>query len=138
MLTTLLPLATIVLLLLWMGFFMLGSLPLMILRHDTPLDARFIRGLFEVYYKAVMVVASAGFIAHAVAQRPATTAGMAVIGAAAFCSRRAILGRMDRLRLSMTATDADGIRRFRKLHVIGMLLNFAQLVVICGGLPSVL
>lgn len=138
MLTTILPLATIVLLLLWMGFFMLGSLPLMILRHDTPLDARFIRGLFDVYYKAVMVVASAGFIAHAVAQRPATTAGMAVIGAAAFCSRRAILGRMDRLRLTMTATDADGIRRFRKLHAVGMLLNFAQLAVICGGLPRVL
>lgn len=49
MLTTILPLATIVLLLLWMGFFMLGSLPLVILRHDTPLDARFIRGLFDVY-----------------------------------------------------------------------------------------
>ena len=49
-----LPLATIVLLLLWMGFFMLGSLqlPLLILRHDTPLDARFIRGRFDVYSSA--------------------------------------------------------------------------------------
>ena len=56
MLTTVAPFATIVILLVWMGFFMLGSLPLMILKHDTPLDARFIRGLFDVYYKAVMIV----------------------------------------------------------------------------------
>src|SRR5262245_31358262 len=120
MLTTVLPLATLVLLLIWMGFFMLGSLPLMILRHDTPMDARFIRGLFDVYYKAVMVVALVGLVAHAVAQRPVTTVGMAVVGTVAFCSRRAILTRMDRLRLTMTATDAAGIRRFRKLHVMGM------------------
>ena len=36
MLTTVAPFATIVILLVWMGFFMLGSLPLMILKHDTP------------------------------------------------------------------------------------------------------
>jgi len=137
-LTTILPLATLVLLLVWMGFFMLGSLPLMILRHDTPLDARFIRGLFDVYYKAVMAVACAGVATHALAHRPATAVGMAVVGAVAWCSRRAILSRMDRLRLTMTATDSAGIRQFRKLHVLGMSLNFGQLVVICGGLPVLL
>ena len=60
MLVTIAPFATLVLLLVWMGFFMLGSLPLMILKHDTPLDARFIRGLFDVYYPAVIVAALAG------------------------------------------------------------------------------
>lgn len=44
-----------VLLLVWMGFFMMGSLPLLILKHDTPLDSRFIRGLFNVYYLAVIL-----------------------------------------------------------------------------------
>src|SRR5947207_5486116 len=85
-------------LLVWMGFFMLGSLPLMILKHDTPLDARFIRGLFDVYYKAVIVVAAAGTLADALASRPALTVGMAAIGAVAFWSRRVILSRMDSLR----------------------------------------
>ena len=138
MFTTLAPFATLVLLLVWMGFFMLGSLPLMILKHDTPLDARFIRGLFDVYYKAVMVVAAAGTLAHAAAHRPATTVGMAVVGLVAFCSRRAILSRMDNLRTTMTATDAAGIRRFRRLHVVGMSLNFAQLLAICAALPVAL
>jgi len=138
MFTTVAPFATLVLLLVWMGFFMLGSLPLMILKHDTPLDARFIRGLFDVYYKAVMVVAAAGTLTHALAQRPVTTAAMAVIGCVAFYSRRVILSRMDRLRTTMTSTDAAGIRQFRQLHVAGMVLNVVQLLVICAGLPAVL
>src|SRR3954470_11590452 len=100
-LKTVAPFATIVLLLVWMGFFMLGSLPLMILKHDTPLDARFIRGLFDVYYKAVMVAAGAGVLAHAIAGRAVTMVEMAVIGAVAFVSRRGILARMDQLRATM-------------------------------------
>ena len=138
MLTTLAPFITLVLLLVWMGFFMLGSLPLMILKHDTPTDARFIRGLFDVYYKAVMVVAGAGTVAHALAERPGTTALMAAITAIAFGSRRMILSRMDRLRLTMTGTDAAGIRRFRQLHGLGMALNVAQLLAVCACLPLVL
>lgn len=132
------PFATIVLLLVWMGFFMLGSLPLMILKHDTPLDARFIRGLFDVYYKAVMVVAALGVLAHAWAQRPVITLAMAGVAAIAFISRRIILGRMDRLRATMTASDTAGIRSFRRWHGLGMALNLAQLLAICGSLPFVL
>lgn len=138
MLTTVAPFATLVLLLVWMGFFMLGSLPLMILKHDTPLDARFIRGLFDVYYQAVIVVAGAGTVFHALAQRPATTAGMAAIATVAVLSRRAILSRMDGLRAAMTPGDTERIRAFRKLHVVGMSLNVAQLAMICTALPVVL
>ena len=81
------PFATIVILLVWMGFFMLGSLPLLILKHDTPLDARFIRGLFDVYYKAVTVVAALGVAAHALVQRPVITLAMAGIGVIALASQ---------------------------------------------------
>ena len=138
MLQTLAPFATVVLLLVWMGFFMLGSLPLMILKHDTPLDARFIRGLFDVYYKAVMVTATAGLLANAVAHRPIIATGMAAIASIAFFSRRGILSRMDRLRESMTATDAARIREFRQLHVLGMVLNVTQLAALCVGLVKAL
>jgi hypothetical protein len=130
------PFATIVILLVWMGFFMFGSLPLMILKHDTPLDARFIRGLFDVYYKAVMVTGAVGVIANAVAERPAIAVGMALIALIAFFSRRNILGRMDELRAAMTATDASRIRKFRSLHVWGMVLNVVQLVAVCVGLTK--
>jgi hypothetical protein len=138
MLITVAPFATIVILLVWMGFFMFGSLPLMILKHDTPLDARFIRGLFDVYYKAVMVTAAAGLLANALAQRPIIATGMAAIALIAFLSRRGILSRMDRLRDVMTATDAARIRQFRHLHVLGMVLNVTQLAALCIGLVKAL
>ena len=138
MLLKLAPFVTLVLLLVWMGFFMLGSLPLMILKHDTPLDARFIRGLFDVYYKAVIVVAAAGTLAYAVAGRPVMTTALASVGVVALASRRGILSRMDRLRATMTPDDHARIRRFRRLHVLGMGLNVAQLAALCVALPFVL
>ena len=49
---TVVALTSTVALLVVMGFFMFGSLPLLILKHDTPLDSKFIRGLFNIYYVA--------------------------------------------------------------------------------------
>ncbi|WP_077002659.1 hypothetical protein [Variovorax sp. KK3] len=138
MLLTVAPFATIVILLVWMGFFMFGSLPLMILKHDTPLDARFIRGLFDVYYKAVIVTAGVGALAHAAVGRSVLSLGMAAIAAIAFFSRRSILGRMDELREVMTGDDAARIRQFRQLHVLGMVLNVGQLALVCVGLVKAL
>ena len=34
------------------AYFLMGGLPLLTLKHDTPLDARFVRGFFNVYYRA--------------------------------------------------------------------------------------
>ena len=33
------------------AYFLMGGLPLLILKHDVPLDARFIRGFFQIYYQ---------------------------------------------------------------------------------------
>lgn len=138
MFATIAPFATLVILLVWMGFFMLGSLPLMILKHDTPLDARFIRGLFDVYYKAVIVTATAGVLAQAWSGKAILAVGMAAVVVVACVSRHSILSRMDRLRDVMTPTDSPRIRQFRALHVWGMVLNVAQLVAICLALVTVL
>lgn len=122
-----LALAATVASLCWMGFFMMGSLPLLILKHDTPLDARFVRGLFNLYYRAMAVTAAIGLGAYALAGRPVPAAGMAVLAVLAWALRRVIVGRMDRLREVMTATDGARIAHFRRLHVGGMLLNVVQL-----------
>jgi hypothetical protein len=137
MLSTYVSFAFTVILLVWMGFFMLGSLPLMILKHDTLLDARFIRGLFDVYYKAVMVTSTAGAVSYAVARHPVSAVGMGVIFTIAFVSRRAVLPRMDSLRARDEPMEAPAIRRFRRLHVTGMAMNLVQLVTICVGMTRV-
>lgn len=124
-------------LLVWMGFFMMGSLPLLILKHDTPLDARFIRGLFNVYYLAIMATAAAGALSYAFAERLLIALALACIAALGFAGRHWFVSRMDMVRSTMTADDSGAIRRFRRLHIAGMLLNVVLLVAFCFGLTRV-
>jgi len=124
-------------LLVWMGFFMMGSLPLLILKHDTPLDARFIRGLFNVYYLAIMATAAAGALSYAFAERLLIALALACIAALGFAGRYWFVSRMDMVRSTMTADDSGAIRRFRRLHIAGMLLNVVLLVAFCFGLTRV-
>ena len=124
-------------LLVWMGFFMMGSLPLLVLKHDTPLDARFIRGLFNLYYVAVMITATVGALSSALGNRPAIALGLGFVGASGFAGRRWLVARMDRVRSTMTAEDAAAIRRFRRLHIAGMLLNVVLLASFCFGMTQV-
>ena len=129
-----LSLGSTVALLCTMGFFMMGSLPLLILKHDTPVDARFIRSLFALYYAAVMVTGGIAAVAYALTGRPVFALGMAAVALLAVLLRRVIVGRMDALRATMTPDDAPGIAGFRRLHIRGMLINVVQLGVVVWAL----
>ena len=59
-----------VLLLVTTAYFLMGGLPLLILKHDTPVDAGFIRGFFDVYYKAAFFAASGACLSYALWGRP--------------------------------------------------------------------
>jgi hypothetical protein len=124
-------------LLVWMGFFMMGSLPLLILKHDTPLDSRFIRGLFNVYCVALMTTATVGALSYVLAGRPGIALAMGCIAILGLAGRYWLVGRMDALRSTMTADDSVAIRRFRRLHVAGMLLNVLLLAGFCIGMTQV-
>lgn len=136
MLPIVISLAATVILLVWMGFFMMGSLPLLVLRHDTPLDSRFIRGLFNVYYLAVMLTGSAAALCYVWSGRLVFAVGMACIAALAFALRRwIIIPRMDFLRHTIPAADSS-IFQFRRLHIMGMMLNVAQLGAVAWSLTK--
>jgi hypothetical protein len=115
-------------LLVWMGYFMLGCLPLLILKHDTPVDSRFIRGFFNVYYVVLVGISSVGVLGFALADRRFMALVMACIALIGFTARRVIVSRMDRLRTTMSATDIRSIALFRRLHIAGIALNVFQLV----------
>jgi hypothetical protein len=136
MLPIVIALIATVLLLVWMGFFMMGSLPLLVLKHDTPLDSRFIRGLFNVYYVAVVLTAGAAALSFAWSGKPVFALGMAVIATLAYALRRwIIIPRMDLLRHTIPAIDAS-IFQFRRLHIAGMMLNVAQLGAVAWALTQ--
>lgn len=126
-----------VVLLVWMGFFMMGSLPLIILKHDTPVDSYFIRGLFNVYYVAIMATGTVGALSSALAERPAIALALSCVAGIGFAGRYWFVSRMDMVRSTITADDSSAIWRFRRLHIVGMLLNVALLAAFCFGMTRV-
>jgi hypothetical protein len=118
------------------AYFLMGSVPLLILKHDTPLDSRFASGFFNTYYLAAMFTASATAVSYALAGRLVFAAGAAAIALLAVVLRRKIIPRMDSLRVRIQASGADAIAAFRRIHVTAILLNLAQLVVIVWSLVA--
>ena len=121
-------LISVVCLLAWMFFFTVSSLPLFVLKHDEPTDARFIHGFFDVQYVGLMSIAAVGTLSSAVSNRRLMTVAMACIAFIGFAAHHGIVSRMNELRGSMTATDVVAIRKFRRLHLMGIALNICLML----------
>ena len=123
-------------LLLTTAYFLMGSVPLLVLRHDTPVDARFIRGFFNTYYLAAMFTAAATALSFALAGRLGFAAGAACLAALAAFLRWKVIGKMDALRTQIPADASDAIPGFRKTHLTAIGINLVQLVVVLWGITS--
>ncbi len=117
-----------------MGYFFMGSLPLLVLRHDTPMDSRFVRGFFNTYYIGVVCTATVPTVSYALVGHPAFSAGMVAIAALALLLRKVVLSKMDRLRIRIESGDTAAATDFRHIHMAGMAVNFIQLAVLVWGL----
>ena len=115
-------------------YFILGSIPLLVLKHDTPLDARFVRAFFNLYYRAAIVTASATAISYALAGRPVLAAGAAVLAMLAVVLRKKVIPKMDALGAEIQSRPMDAIPGFRKTHVTAIAINIGQLAVIVWSL----
>ncbi len=116
------------------AYFIMGAIPLLILRHDTPLDARFVRGFFNVYYRAAFITAGATALSYGIAGRPGVACGAAALALVALLLRRRVIPSMDALGSRIQGDFMDAIPGFRKLHVWAILINIAQLVAIVWSL----
>lgn len=116
------------------AYFLMGSVPLLVLKHDTPLDSRFVRGFFNTYYLAAICAASATAFGFALAGRLVFAAGAAGLALLAIFLRRTVIPKMDALRAQIQVSEADAIAGFRRMHVMAILVNVAQLVVIVSSL----
>lgn len=121
-------------LLMCMGYFFLGSLPLLVLKHDTPMDSRFVRGFFNTYYVAVVCTATVPAISYALVGHLAFSAGMVAIAVLALFLRKVVLSHMDGLRTRIESGDSTAAIEFRHIHMAGMGVNFVQLVALVWGL----
>lgn len=118
------------------AYFILGSIPLLVLKHDTPLDARFVRGFFNIYYIAAVITASATSISYAFAGYPALAAGAAALALMAAVLRKKVIPKMDSLGTRIQSNYMDAIPGFRRTHITAILINVVQLVAIVWSLTT--
>lgn len=118
------------------AYFIMGSIPLLILKHDTPLDARFVRAFFNIYYVAAFVAATATAVSYVFAQRPWIAAGAATLAAIAVVLRNKIIPKMDALGAQIQSDYESAIPGFRRTHITAILINIVQLAVIVWSLVA--
>src|SRR5689334_13982740 len=113
--------------------FTLATVPLLVLRHDTPLDGGVIRKLFSLGYLAVAILAAVCAVIYALGPQVPFAAGLACMAVLALLLRRWVLERMDGLVRGMAGGGAAAVSRFRRLHLTGIALNVLQLGVVGAG-----
>jgi hypothetical protein len=118
------------------AYFIMGSVPLLILKHDTPVDSGFVRSFFNTYYLVAMATAMATSVSYALAARPVLAAGAAALALVAAMLRRKVIPKMDSLRSQIQASGTDAIAEFRRIHMTAIAVNLAQLVLIVWSLTA--
>lgn len=118
------------------AYFFMGSLPLLILKYDTPPDSRFVRGFFNTYYLTSMFTASATAVSYGFAGRLVFAAGAAALALSATLLRRKLIPKMDSLGAQIQVSETSAIAGFRRIHVTAILVNLTQLVLIVWSLIS--
>lgn len=123
-----------VVLLVTTAYFLLGGLPLLVLQHDVPLDARFIRSFFNVYYRAAFWASLGAAISYALWGRVVLALGAACLTGVSMLLRQQLLPAMQRLGSEIEAHAEGAIARFRRVHGTALLVNLGQLVLVVWGI----
>jgi len=118
------------------AYFFLGSVPLLILKHDNPVDSKFIRSFYNTYYQIAFVVALGTTVSYALSARPLFAMGAAVITVLTWFLRGKFIPKMDALGNQIEANDLVSIPEFRKIHKTAIQINLVQLVAIVSSLGS--
>ena len=119
-------------------YFLFGSIPLLILKHDNTMDSKFIRSFYITYFKSAIVVSTAAAISYAAAVRPIQAIGATAIAILTLVLRFKVIPQMDQLGSEIREdNNLMAIPEFRKIHKSAITLNFAQLITVLGSLSFI-
>ena len=119
-------------------YFLFGSIPLLILKHDNTMDSKFIRSFYITYFKFAIVVSTAAAISYAAAVRPIQAIGATAIAILTLVLRFKVIPQMDQLGSEIREdNNLMAIPEFRKIHKSAITLNFAQLITVLGSLSFI-
>lgn len=132
------PLCATIIVLFCLAYFTMASIPFLFVRLDIPEVWRLFRGLFNVYFRVVGVVALAATAAFATSGHPGVMVAMLLLAGAAMVGRKTVLDRLDTQQTAWQSGDTAAMRRLRAMHWSAMLLNTAILATVAGTVPFVL
>lgn len=118
------------------AYFLLGSVPLLILKHDNPVDAKFIRAFYNMYYRLALITAVGAAISYAWSGRPMFALGAACNAVLVGVLRGQFIPRMVALESRIKTEDMMAIPAFRQMHKTALGINLAQLVTIVASLGA--
>ena len=119
------------------AYFLMGGLPLLVLKHDTPLDASFIRSFFNIYYKVAICTAIGASVSYALWGRLAFAVGAVAIALVTDGLRRSFIPAMEQIGTQIQASHASAIQKFRRVHSAALLINLAQLGVVVWSITKI-
>ena len=118
------------------AYFLLGSVPLLILKHDSPVDAKFIRAFFNMYYKLAFVTTLGAALSYAFSGRPVFAAAAAANGVLVWVLRGKFIPRMVLLESRIKSEDLLAVPAFRQMHKTAILINLGQFPAIVASLGA--
>lgn len=118
-------------------YFLLGSIPLLILKHDNPIDGPFIRSFYITYFRIAIVVSVATMLSYLMSSRPAFAMGATVIALLTMFLRWRLISLMDRLNAQIHEESVVFIPDFRKVHKAAIRINVIQFLAILGSLSAI-
>ena len=118
------------------AYFLLGSVPLLVLKHDNPVDAKFIRAFYNMYYRLAFVTTLGASISYALSGRPIFALGAAANAVLVWVLRGQFIPRMVALESRIKTEDMMAIPAFRQMHKTALGINLAQLVTIVASLGA--
>lgn len=130
-------LLTTIILIFPMLYFLVATPTFLLRPLSDPIVTWMLRGLFNVYFLAVIGTCAVAVMAFLLASRPLVAIGISVVAVFAIGARHWFLSRMDTELRVRDAGDATAVRRLRRLHWGGMLYNAIQVVVIIGSISRI-
>lgn len=118
------------------AYFLMGGLPLLVLDHDTSVDAQFVRGFFNLYYKAAFVTSIGAAVSFAALGRPGFALGAVGFASTVVLLRNRLLPVMDQLGSQIQTGGSSAIRRFRQVHSAALLVNLLQLMLLVWAITK--
>ena len=128
--------ATIIVLL-PMFYLLLAAPAFLLVKLDIQPVTRLMRGMFNAYFLTLITTAIIATLALALDGRLLLTLGIGAIAAFAVLSRRWFLQQMDAGIDERDAGDTGAVRRLRRLHWGGMLINAVQVAAVVASIPDI-